>query len=196
MKLTIQEIITAVGGTWLNPGEGAAPIREVCTDSRKIAEGCLFLPWVGEKFDGHDFIDAALEKGAAGCLCAKAPQTLRSDKFYIQVPDTRLALRALASFWRDRFEIPVVQITGSVGKTTTKEMVAAVLGAKYNTLKTQGNFNNDIGTPLTVANGWADLPADGLISTTNGHKITVALVAATNRKPIATGDATVSAKDS
>lgn len=150
MMLTIQEIITAVEGTWLNPREEAVPIGEVCTDSRKLTEGCLFLPWVGEKFDGHDFIDAALEKGAAGCLCAKVPEKLRDDKFYIQVADTRLALRALASFWRDRFEIPFVQITGSVGKTTTKEMVASVLGAKYNTLKTQGNFNNDIGTPLTL----------------------------------------------
>ena len=150
MMLTIQEIITAVEGTWLNPREGVAPISEVCTDSRKLTEGCLFLPWVGEKFDGHDFIDSALEKGAAGCLCARVPEKLRDDKFYIQVADTRLALRALASFWRDRFEIPFVQITGSVGKTTTKEMVASVLSAKYNTLKTQGNFNNDIGTPLTL----------------------------------------------
>lgn len=148
--MTIQEIAEAVKGTWLNPREHTAPVTEVCTDSRKITAGCLFLPWVGEKFDGHDFIDAALDGGAAGCLCARMPDTLRPDRFYIQVDDTRLALRRLASAYRDRFSIPFVQITGSVGKTTTKEMIAAVLGAKFHVLKTQGNFNNDIGAPLTL----------------------------------------------
>ena len=150
--MTIQEITAAVGGVWWNPKEDMPAVTAVCTDSRKITPGCLFLPWVGEKFDGHNFIDAALSAGAAGCLCAKLPQDIRADKFYIKVQDTRLALRALASAYRDRFDIPVVQITGSVGKTTTKEMVAAVLGAKYRVLKTEGNFNNDIGTPMTLLN--------------------------------------------
>ena len=148
--MTVKEIAAAVGGVWWNPREDAAPVTAVCTDSRKITPGCLFLPWVGEKFDGHDFIDMALDKGAAGCLCAKLPQDIRPDKFYIKVDDTRLALRAMASAYRDKFAIPFVQITGSVGKTTTKEMIAAVLGAKYRTLKTPENFNNDIGTPLTL----------------------------------------------
>lgn len=148
--MTVQEIAAAVKGIWWNPREDAAPVCAVCTDSRKVVSGCLFLPWVGEKFDGHDFIDAALDKGAAGCLCAKLPQDLRPDKFYIKVDDTRLALRALASAYREKFSIPFVQITGSVGKTTTKEMVAAVLGAKYKVLKTPENYNNDIGTPLTL----------------------------------------------
>ena len=134
----------------VEPPEDAPAVTAVCTDSRKLTPGCLFLPWVGEKFDGHAFIDAALDAGAAGCLCAKLPQDLRPDKFYIKVDDTRLALRALASAYRDRFQIPFVQITGSVGKTTTKEMVAAVLGAKLRVLKTPENFNNDIGTPLTL----------------------------------------------
>ena len=148
--MTIQEIAAAVDGKWLNPREDAPAVTAVCTDSRKLTPGCLFLPWVGEKFDGHDFIDKALEDGAAGCLCARVPETLRGDKFYIQVADTRLALRALASAYRDKFDIPVVQVTGSVGKTTTKEMIAAALGAKYRVLKTPENFNNDIGTPLTL----------------------------------------------
>ena len=148
--MTIKEIAAAVNGVWWNPREDAAPVTAVCTDSRKITPGCLFLPWVGEKFDGHDFIDMALDKGAAGCLCAKLPQDIRPDKFYIKVDDTRLALRDMASAYRDKFAIPFVQITGSVGKTTTKEMIAAVLGAKYRTLKTPENFNNDIGTPLTL----------------------------------------------
>ena len=148
--MTIPEIVSAVDGTWLDPREETAPITAVCTDSRKIAPGCLFLPWVGERFDGHDFIDAALDAGAAGGPCARVPETLRPGKFYSRVADTRLALRALASAYRDRFDIPFVQITGSVGKTTTKEMISAVLGAQFRVLKTPENFNNDIGTPLTL----------------------------------------------
>lgn len=150
LPMTITEIAAAVEGKWLNPCEGAAPVTEVSSDSRSVAKGCLFLPWVGERFDGHSFIDSALDNGAAGCLCARVPEILRPDKFYIQVDDTRLALRRLASAYRDRFNIPFVQITGSVGKTTTKEMIASVLGAKFSVLKTQGNFNNDIGAPLTL----------------------------------------------
>ena len=150
--MTIQEIAAAVGGAWLNPRAGTAPVCAVCTDSRNVIPGSLFLPWIGERFDGHRFIDAALAAGAAGCLCAQVPERLRPDKFYIRVPDTRLALRDLAASYRDRFTIPFVQITGSVGKTTTKDMVASVLGAKLRVLKTQANFNNDIGTPLTLLN--------------------------------------------
>ncbi|MCI8910317.1 MAG: UDP-N-acetylmuramoyl-tripeptide--D-alanyl-D-alanine ligase [Oscillibacter sp.] len=150
VPMTVQEIAEAVHGEWMNPREGAAPVTEVCTDSRKVLPGSLFLPWVGEKFDGHDFIDKALSGGAAGCLCARAPETLRPDKFYIRVEDTRLALRDLASAYRGRFRIPFIQITGSVGKTTTKEMLAAVLGTKLRVHKTPENYNNDIGTPLTL----------------------------------------------
>ena len=150
--MTIREIEAAVGGRLLTPGETFPPVSAVGTDSRQVEPGSLFVPWKGEKYDGHRFIDAALEAGAAGCLCAQVPEQLLPGKFYIQVPDTRLALRALAASCRDRYDIPVIQITGSVGKTTTKEMMAAVLGAKLRVLKTQGNFNNDIGTPLTLLN--------------------------------------------
>lgn len=148
--MTVQEIAAAVGGVWRNPRADAPAVSAVSTDSRKIQPGCLFLPWVGEKFDGHDYIEGALASGAAGCICARLPAALRPDKFYIEVPDTRLALRALASACRDKFPIPFVQITGSVGKTTTKEMISAVLGARLRVYKTPGNFNNDIGTPLTL----------------------------------------------
>ena len=148
--MTVTEIAAVVSGVWWNPCEQVPAISVVSTDSRNITPGCLFLPWVGEQFDGHNFIDAALDAGAAGWLCAKLPQDIRPDKFYIKVADTRLALRDMASAYRDKFDIPFVQITGSVGKTTTKEMIAAVLGAKLNVLKTPENFNNDIGTPLTL----------------------------------------------
>ena len=148
--MTARQIAGAVDGVWLNPGENAPAVTAVCTDSRRPEPGCLFLPWVGTRFDGHDFIDAALDAGAAGCLCARVPEKLREDKFYIQVPDTRLALKALASAYRDQFSIPVIQVTGSVGKTTTKEMIAAVLGAKLKVWKTPENYNNDVGTPLAL----------------------------------------------
>ena len=95
--MTVTEIASAVKGVWWNPSEQVPVVSAVSTDSRRIVPGSLFLPWVGEKFDGHLFIDAALDAGAAGCLCAKLPQNIREDKFYIKVADTRLALRDLAS---------------------------------------------------------------------------------------------------
>ena len=148
MPLTVQTICAAVGGTVLQ-SSGAA-LRDVTTDSRRVPQEALFIPLVGERFDGHAYIEKALEAGAAGCLTAKTPEALLPGKFYIQVPDTRLALKALAAWYRGQFRLPVVQVTGSVGKTTTKEMIAAVLTQKYETLRTEGNLNNDIGAPLTL----------------------------------------------
>ena len=145
---TAREICAAVGGTLLQ--DSGAPVTGVTTDSRAVQPGQLFIPLVGERFDGHAYIAKALEGGAAGCLTAAAPETLLPGKLYIQVADTRLALKALASWYRDKFDLPVVQVTGSAGKTTTKEMIASVLSQRYNTLRTEGNFNNDIGAPLTL----------------------------------------------
>ena len=145
---TAREICAAVGGTLLQ--DSGAPVTGVTTDSRAVQPGQLFIPLVGERFDGHAYISKALEDGAAGCLTAAAPETLLPGKLYIRVADTRLALKALASWYRDKFDLPVVQVTGSAGKTTTKEMIASVLSQRYNTLRTEGNFNNDIGAPLTL----------------------------------------------
>ena len=145
---TVREICAAVGGTLLQSSD--VSVTRVSTDSRSIPEGALFVPLAGERFDGHAYIGKALESGAAGCLTARTPDALLPGKFYIQVSDTRLALKALASWYRGKFALPVVQVTGSAGKTTTKEMVACVLGRHFRTLKTQANFNNDIGTPLTL----------------------------------------------
>ena len=147
--LTVSELLTATGGTLL-AGDRSARAVSVSTDSRRCGEGALFIPLGGERFDGHDYIDSALSGGAAGCLCAKTPARLLPGKFYVSVADTRLALKALASWYRGQFRLPVVQVTGSVGKTTAKEMIASVLSQKYRTLKTEANFNNDIGTPLTL----------------------------------------------
>ena len=128
-RLTVSELLTATGGTLLAGGASAA-VTSVSTDSRKAGEGALFIPLTGERFDGHDYIDKALALGAAGCLCARTPAAFLPDKFYIAVPDTRLALKALASWYRGQFDIPFVQITGSVGKTTTKEMIASVVSQR------------------------------------------------------------------
>ncbi len=147
---TVKELCAAVGGTLLQ--ESGAVVTEVSTDSRSIPNRALFVPLVGERFDGHDYLDAALERGAAGCLTARKPASLLPDKFYIQVSDTLEALKALAAWYRAKFAIPMVQVTGSAGKTTTKEMIAAVLSQRFSTLKTQANFNNAIGTPLTLLN--------------------------------------------
>ena len=145
---TARELCAAVGGTLLQ--DSGAPVTGVTTDSRAVQPGQLFIPLVGERFDGHAYISKALDGGAAGCLTAAAPETLLPGKLYIQVADTRLALKALASWYRNKFDLPVVQVTGSAGKTTTKEMIASVLSQRYNTLRTEGNFNNDIGAPLTL----------------------------------------------
>lgn len=145
---TAREICAAVGGTLLQ--DSGAPVTGVTTDSRAVQPGQLFIPLVGERFDGHAYISKALDGGAAGCLTAREPETLLPGKLYIQVADTRLALKALASWYRNKFDLPAVQVTGSAGKTTTKEMIASVLSQRYNTLRTEGNFNNDIGAPLTL----------------------------------------------
>ena len=146
--LTVREICTATGGKLY--GNEAVTVTDISTDSRTIENGVWFIPIKGERFDGHDYIDMALEKGAAGCFCSRLPASLREDKAYILVEDTKRAMKDLASWYRDRFTLPIIQITGSVGKTTTKEMIASVLGAGLRTHKTKGNLNGDIGAPLMM----------------------------------------------
>ena len=149
--IKLSELVSAVGGTLLGDYRNMdAEIGCVDTDSRNVRPGALFIPLVGERFDGHTYITAALEKGAAGCLTAREQEAYREDKFYIKVADTQDALRDLAVWYKSRFEIPFVAVTGSVGKTTAKDMIAAVLSTKYKVLKTEGNFNNNIGLPLTI----------------------------------------------
>ena len=147
-EITLTELVNAVHGELLQGG--TAEITAVSTDSRTVPDGALFIPLVGETFDGHDYIEKALAAGAAGCLCARVPETLLPGKFYVRVADTTVAYKDLAAWYRAQFDLPVVQVTGSVGKTTTKEMIAAVLSQKFKTLKTEANFNNEIGTPMTL----------------------------------------------
>ena len=149
--LTIREILKAVNGQLLGDFKDQdAVVTHVETDSRTISKGALFLPLTGERFDGHAYINEALKGGAAGCLTQREREVYLPGKFYIKVDSTHKALRDLAVWYKARFDIPVVAITGSVGKTTTKDMVASVLSEHYQVLKTEGNFNNDIGLPMTI----------------------------------------------
>lgn len=131
----------------------AAVFGGVTTDTRKVEEGMLFVALKGEKFDGHDFIAQAAQKGAIGAIVNKDYDVSLLEDVDIDilaVDDTLKAYQDLAKFWRSKFSIPVIGITGSNGKTTTKDLTAAVLSGKWNVLKTQANFNNEIGLPMTL----------------------------------------------
>lgn len=141
--LTFKEAALAVGSETNLEGSFDC----VCTDTRKIENGCLFIAIKGENFDGHDFAEKAIEAGAKAVICEK--DCLLGEN-QILVESTRQALLDLAGYYRSLFNIPVIGITGSVGKTTTKEMVHCVMSVKYNTLKNEGNLNNEIGVPLTL----------------------------------------------
>ena len=149
--ITLAQLLEAVNGRLLEGYDRLdTPIGQVETDSRSIHPGTLFLPLVGDRFDGHAYISSALEGGAIGCVTAREPDAPLPGKFYVKVEDTKRALRDLAVWYKNRFAIPFIAVTGSVGKTTTKDMLAAVLGVRYRVLKTEGNFNNDVGLPLTL----------------------------------------------
>lgn len=146
--LTAIQIAEATGGRLIY-GSGDTPVTSVSTDSRTLENGTLYIPIKGEKFDGHDFLCDVCKHGVAGYLCSDG-QINEGSLFAIMVDDTRAALLSLASYYRSLFDIPVVGLTGSVGKTTTKEFIASVLSKGYETLATKGNFNNDIGVPFTL----------------------------------------------
>ena len=151
MKITVKQIVAAVNGILLSGSEDSL-VTSASVNSREIEEGALFVPIIGEKVDGHRFIDGALENGAVATFVAEhvGVDHFIEEKAYIQVEDTLKALQALGSWYRDQFTMPVVGITGSVGKTTTKEMVGAALATKYNVIKTLGNMNSQIGLPLMM----------------------------------------------
>ena len=151
-KLSGAETAEVLGGCILW-GSGEISFSGVSTDTRSISPGDLFIPLAGENYDAHDFIGEALEKGAAGVLTSRdlTPEQIPGKPAcIIKVGNTLTALQQLAAYNRRQFRLPVVGITGSNGKTTTKDMIAAVLSQKFKTLKTQGNLNNQIGLPLTI----------------------------------------------
>ena len=139
--------IAAITGGVLS-GDGAAPVTGAVIDSRAVTPGALFAAIPGERVDGHDYIGKAFDLGASCCLAQRVPAG--ETRPVICVPDTAAALETLARAYRARFAIPVLGVTGSVGKTTAKEMVASVLAQRWNTLKTEKNFNNQLGVPLTL----------------------------------------------
>ncbi|NLC11300.1 MAG: UDP-N-acetylmuramoyl-tripeptide--D-alanyl-D-alanine ligase [Firmicutes bacterium] len=153
MPLTVQALIEATGGR-LCRGRMDQEVTHISIDSRTIKEGALFFPLVGEKHNGHDFLKQALLKGAVGSFFSPAfcreDNLPPGDKIFIEVPDTLRALQDVARFHRKRLQAKVIAVTGSTGKTTSKDLIHAVLSQKYLSLKNRGNLNNQIGLPLTL----------------------------------------------
>lgn len=149
MDITLQQIANACEGKLCQAeGKENMQIEGAVLDSRQVKPGYLFFATKGERVDGHSFIPAVAKQGAVCTVCEKAPVGV--DIPYILVEDSFVALKSIAEFYRQSLDVTVVGITGSVGKTSTKEFIAGVLAEKYNVLKTEGNFNNEVGLPLTI----------------------------------------------
>ncbi len=150
--MTLEAVAASCGGKLYATGsadsETTATVAGVELDSRKLQKGYLFIATKGERVDGHTFIPQAFEKGCLGVVCEKLPENPAGP--CILVKDSFKALQDIASYYREQLEIKVVGITGSVGKTSTKEVIACTLAQKYCVLKTEGNYNNEIGLPLTI----------------------------------------------
>jgi UDP-N-acetylmuramoyl-tripeptide--D-alanyl-D-alanine ligase len=146
-NLTLTQIAKACNGTLYGDDTGREAAG-VVMDSRKVEKDYLFIASVGERVDGHDFIKDVFENGALGVVCEKKPA--QSSGPYILVDNSLEALKSIARWYREQLPIKVVGITGSVGKTSTKEFISSVLAQKYHVLKTEGNYNNEIGLPLTI----------------------------------------------
>jgi UDP-N-acetylmuramoyl-tripeptide--D-alanyl-D-alanine ligase len=156
-RFTLGEIAAATGGELAQLPEGVdlqTEVVGVSTDTRTVENGALFIALHGIKFDGHEYLNKAAERGAIAALVEKSSleklESTPPNLALIQVRSTLRALGALANFHRKRFKIPVVAVTGSYGKTTTRAMIVAALGAQYRVLTSQENFNNEIGVPHTL----------------------------------------------
>lgn len=148
-KFTLGEIAESCGGKFVgNESDKNIEITSVERDSRQVKDGSLFLAIRGERVDGHDYIEKCFASGAVCAVCEKP--LVNASKPYILVDSTLDAVKKIAKAYRQKFNIPVVGVSGSVGKTSTKEMLYAVLSQKYKTHKTQGNLNNELGVPLTL----------------------------------------------
>lgn len=148
-NFTISDILTACSGEYIGDESlKSTEVSIVVTDSRKIQPNACFAAIKGERSDGHDYIEQCFKNGAVCAICEAAPRS--PSKPCIVVESTQSALKQVAEYYRSLFKIPFVGITGSVGKTSTKEMVASVLSQKFNVHKTQGNFNNELGVPITL----------------------------------------------
>lgn len=147
-SFTLNEALVACKGQFFGEADLlTTELSSIVTDSRKVKKDSLFAAIVGERVDGHNFIPSCIEAGAICSICEKTPF---DNSPHILVESTKQALIDIATAYRLKFTIPFIGISGSVGKTTTKEMIASVLSQKYKVHKTQGNFNNDLGVPLTL----------------------------------------------
>ena len=148
-QMTLENIAKACGGTYVgDDAQRGSEITGAVIDSRQVEPGYLYIPIRGERVDGHRFIPDVFEKGALAVLSEEPLENPAGP--YIQVASSEQALKDIAEFYRSTLSIKIIGITGSVGKTSTKEMISAVLSQKYNVLKTEGNFNTEIGLPLTI----------------------------------------------
>ncbi len=150
--IKIAEILQVTEGELLQ-GDKDKWITKISTDSRQITQGDLFIALKGDKFDGHDFIEEVIKKGTGALIISKNTPPIPNSQFpipIIKVKDTLIALGKIAAYYRQKFKIPIIAITGSNGKTTTKEMAWQLLSQKFNTLKSKSSFNNAIGLPLTL----------------------------------------------
>jgi UDP-N-acetylmuramoyl-tripeptide--D-alanyl-D-alanine ligase len=154
LSLTLEEILKAVEGEVYIDG-GTYEFVSVCTDTRKIEKNCIFIALKGENFNGNSFTAEAVKRGARICIVDEIcfeNQEIALGATIIKVKNTRKALMDLAKYYRNKLNIKVIGITGSTGKTSTKDLVAAALSEKYKVFKTKGNFNNEIGLPLMIFN--------------------------------------------
>lgn len=148
-NMTIDAIAKACNGKLVNCELVLnTEIKGAVLDSRLVEEGYLFFATKGERVDGHNFMADVFSKGAACCVCERVPEDITGP--CIVVEDSFIALKEIAAYYRSQLDVKVVGITGSVGKTTTKEFIASVLSQKYSVLKTEKNFNNEVGLPLTI----------------------------------------------
>lgn len=150
LKLSLDEIVKATKGKLLLNNN--KEVEYISTSSKDIKENTLFIPIKGEKYDGHDFLNDAYNNGCRIFLIDKSHKFNKDDISLIEVNDTLLALGSLARFYLDKFNVDLIGVTGSVGKTSTRDIIYSVLNEKYKTLKNELNYNNEIGIPKTLFN--------------------------------------------
>ena len=152
ISLRVEEVVQATQGQLVCQGEDSGVITNIVIDSRLVCPGAMFVAIVGESMDGHTFLESAHQEGCKFFLVSN--ESYITDRFkdstVIKVDNTEIGLGLLGKYYRDKFDIPFVGITGSVGKTTTRDMVYSVLASKFNTIKNEKNYNNQFGVPLTL----------------------------------------------
>lgn len=148
-KITVKELVAATNGKLLC-GDENIPVKWLSINSKEVKRDSLFVPLIGDKVDAHQYIQQALEAGAVAVLTSRHQQ-MEADQAWVYVADTRTALQAIGRFLREQIKIPLIGVTGSVGKTTTRQMIAAALAAEYSVFQTPKNYNGQLGVPITLS---------------------------------------------